>query len=185
MMNLRIDIDALGAIRAIETVGLQRTRTAIRRALLESCRLVQREARAHHRFTPRTGALEREIAYQVDRAKLEGTIYFQMQRAPYAPFVHEPTGSFGARGTYVIRPKEKKALRWATFIGGSREISARDYRNMREGKYRRGSEFAYAKEVHHPGSPADRFLYEAADRCHARITAIFDRHIAAATRGAR
>ena len=162
-MNLRIDIDALGAIRAIETVGLQRTRTAIRRALLESCRLVQREARAHHRFTPRTGALEREIAYQVDRAKLEGTIYFQMQQAPYAPFVHEPTGIHGPRASrYPIRPKKARALCWAS--------NGRLY---------------FRKLVMHPGSPADRFLYEAADRCHARITAIFDRHIAAATRGAR
>ena len=162
-MNIHVDIDALGAIRAIETVGLRRTRTAIRRALLESCRLVQREARAHHRFTPRTGALEREIAYQVDRAKLEGTIYFQMQRAPYAPFVHEPTGTHGSRADrYPIRPKRKKALRWAS-----------------------NGQLHFARLVMHPGSPADRFLYEAADRSKTRITAIFTRHIEAATRGAR
>jgi len=103
-MNLRIDIDAIGAIRAIETVGLGRTRTAIRRALSESCRLVQREARAHHRFTRQWGKLESEIAQKVDRAKLEGTIYFQMQQAPYAPFVHEPTVHSSCRASSPRSP---------------------------------------------------------------------------------
>ena len=160
-MNIHVDFDALGAIHAIETVGLHRTRTAIRRALLESCRLVQREARSRHRFIPRTGALEREIVYEVDGANLDGKIYFQMRRAPYAPFEHEPTGTHGPKASrYPIRPKRKKALCWAS-----------------------NGQLHFARLVMHPGSPADRFLYEAADRSKTRITAIFNRHIEAATRG--
>ena len=110
MMNIHVDFDALGAIHAIETVGLHRTRTAIRRALLESCRLVQREARSRHRFIPRTGALEREIVYEVDGANLDGKIYFQMRRAPYAPFVHGHAWSEGFALSYSPEEKESSLL---------------------------------------------------------------------------
>ena len=56
------------------------------------------------------------------------------QRAPHAIFV-----AFGTR-PHTIRPKNKKALRWAV-----------------------GGKFAFAKEVRHPGYAGDNWMVRAAD----------------------
>lgn len=158
-MDLRVEFDAEAALRTIEEIGKSRTAEAVRKGILESCRLVQREARSKHRFTSQTGVLERSITYYLEKGSLVGVVAIS-EAAPYGVFVHEPTGLYGPKKErYQIRPKRKQALRWAA-----------------DGKLH------FARLVNHPGSPADRFLYEAADRSRERIRQIFARHIQKAVR---
>lgn len=153
-MDIRVEFDAEAALRTIEEIGKSRTAEAVRKGILESCRLVQREARSKHRFTSQTGVLERSITYYLEKGALVGVVAIS-DAAPYGVFVHEPTGLYGPKKErYPIRPKRKQALRWAA-----------------DGKLH------FARLVNHPGSPADRFLYEAADRSRERIRQIFARHI--------
>lgn len=158
-MDIRVEFDAEAALRTIEEIGKSRTAEAVRKGILESCRLVQREARSKHRFTSQTGVLERSITYYLEKGSLVGVVAIS-EAAPYGVFVHEPTGLYGPKKErYQIRPKRKQALRWAA-----------------DGKLH------FARLVNHPGSPADRFLYEAADRSRERIRQIFARHIQKAVR---
>lgn len=158
-MDIRVEFDAEAALRTIEEIGKSRTAEAVRKGILESCRLVQREARSKHRFTSQTGVLERSITYYLEKGALVGVVAIS-DAAPYGVFVHEPTGLYGPKKErYPIRPKRKQALRWAA-----------------DGKLH------FARLVNHPGSPADRFLYEAADRSRERIRQIFARHIQKAVR---
>lgn len=158
-MDVRVEFDAEAALRTIEEIGKSRTAEAVRKGILESCRLVQREARSKHRFTSQTGVLERSITYYLEKGALVGVVAIS-DAAPYGVFVHEPTGIYGPKKErYQIRPKRKQALRWAA-----------------DGKLH------FARLVNHPGSPADRFLYEAADRSRERIRQIFARHIQKAVR---
>lgn len=151
-MDLRVEFDAKAVLQAVDEIGQSTTRKAVRRAILKSCRLVQHEARTKHRFTSQTGVLEESIDYRLEREEPIGIVSIN---APYGVFVHEPTGIYGpSKERYQIRPKRKQALRWAA-----------------DGK------FHIARLVNHPGSPADRFLYEAADRCRERIREIFAQHI--------
>lgn len=158
-MDVRVEFDAEAVLRTIEEIGKSRTAEAVRKGILESCRLVQREARSKHRFTSQTGVLERSITYYLEKGALVGVVAIS-DAAPYGVFVHEPTGIYGPKKErYQIRPKRKQALRWAA-----------------DGKLH------FARLVNHLGSPADRFLYEAADRSRERIRQIFARHIQKAVR---
>lgn len=82
----------------------------------------------------KTGALFRSIYLR----SLPGDgweIGHDLQRAPHAVFVHWGTKP------HVIRPKNRKALRWAA-----------------------GGIFHFAKKVHHPGYKGDPWLPRAADQ---------------------
>ena len=112
-MDIRVEFDAKAALRTIGEIGRSKTAEAVRRGLLESCRLVQSEARSRHQFTSRTGVLERSIEYRLERGSLVGVVKIS-DAAPYGVFVHEPTGIYGpTKERYQIRPKRKQALRWA------------------------------------------------------------------------
>lgn len=82
----------------------------------------------------KTGRLVRSLK----KRKLDGgesiEIYHDAQIAPHAVFVH-----WGTR-PHVIKPKDKKALRWAGQNG-----------------------FNFAKIVHHPGYRGDPYLVKARD----------------------
>ncbi len=87
----------------------------------------QRGADRHHK----TGALRQSL---FNRAIPNGReVGHDMQRAPHAVFVQ-----FGTR-PHVIRPKNKKVLRWAA-----------------------GGKFVFAGEVKHPGYIGDAYLIRAA-----------------------
>lgn len=58
---------------------------------------------------------------------------------------------FGTRPDYIIRPRNKKALRWA---GGGR--------------------FFFAKKVTHPGYPGDNYLEGAANKAISELRSILD-----------
>lgn len=70
------------------------------------------------------------------------------ERAPHAIFVH-----WGTR-PHTIRPKNKKALRWAA-----------------------GGKFAFAKQVNHPGYAGDAWMVRAADEAVKAFASIVDQAI--------
>lgn len=78
-------------------------------------------------------------------------IFHDLQHAPHAVFVH-----WGAKA-HVIKPKDKKVLRWVA-----------------------GDQFAFAKEVHHPGYKGDPWMKRAADLA----PRIFAKHVETLLRSA-
>ncbi|WP_110955207.1 hypothetical protein [Anaerosinus massiliensis] len=165
-MDIKVQMDAQATLQAMEK-SPETTLNYMRRALQESCRLVQRGAREQHKFKSRGGSLERAIRFRTNLKKCEGVIDINPAIASYGVFVHEPTGTFApadkrlpskfyrwADGSYAIKPVNKKMLRFLDKRGG----------------------FVFARKVRHPGTPADRFLYESADRNRAEINEIFARN---------
>jgi hypothetical protein len=105
----------------------------------------QRSA-GQHENTGSTGALFQSLYNrQIPKGREVG---HDPQRAPHAVFVQ-----FGTR-PHEIRPKTKKALRWA-----------------------RGGEFFFAKVVHHPGYIGDPYMVSAADDAIRQFAAIVDKRI--------
>ncbi len=104
----------------------------LRQAIKASTIEVQDEAQTNHRFISRTGQLERSIDVKFNDNS--GIVYIDSQSAPHGPFVHEGTVP------HDIFPKNKKALRWAPQGGGA---------------------FQFARVVHHKGTKADPFLFNA------------------------
>lgn len=102
-------------------------------ALAISLRDVQERARAEHRFTTRTGLVERSIrtASASHGAQLSGTVYTALD---YGVYLHEGTKP------HSIEPRRKKALRWTD-----------------------GGAFVFARRVKHPGTKEDPYIYEALD----------------------
>lgn len=136
---------------------------------------VQKTARAKHFFRSRTGHLEMAIETEVEAADqgVVGVVFINDNVAPYGKFVHTGTGP------HWIRPKKKKALRWATAIAtkGGTQISKRMYQNLRkEGYQNKNVSFAFAKGVWHPGTVPDPFLYDAATYSQKNINDIFNRY---------
>lgn len=161
-MEMRVSFDAKAVLEAMDEAP-ETTVRHMRRALLESCRLVQRGAREVHRYKPHSGELTRAVRYRTQIAKCEGAIDINPAIAPYGVYVHEPTGKYGPRGQpYPIVAKNKKFLR---FKG-------------RDGKY------IFRRSVMHPGSKADPFLYDSAERNREEINDIFARHTKAAVKEA-
>lgn len=104
----------------------------LRQAIKASTIEVQDEAQTNHRFISRTGQLERSIDVKFNENS--GIVYIDSQSAPHGPFVHEGTAP------HSVFPKNKKALRWAPQGGGA---------------------FQFARAVHHKGTKADPFLFNA------------------------
>lgn len=108
----------------------------------------------------KTGALFDSLRLRSDG---EGgwIIGHDQRRAPYAPFVH-----WGSP-PHIIKPREKKALRWVTKRGA---VS----RNAK-GRFVSGTQFAFAQWVHHPGYKGHAYLVEAADEAIKQFDAIVRR----------
>ena len=121
----------------------------LRQAIRASAREVQEEAQRTHRFTSRTGQLERAIDVRMIGDKT-AEVYIDNNAAPYGPFVHE-----GTRAHYIF-PKEKQSLRW---------VPSGD------------NGFAFAKRVFHRGTKPDQFLYEALDNSREAVHDIFSKAV--------
>lgn len=121
----------------------------LRQAIRASAREVQEEAQRTHRFTSRSGQLERAIDVRMIGDKT-AEVYIDNNLAPYGPFVHE-----GTRAHYIF-PKEKQSLRWVPSGGNG---------------------FAFAKRVFHRGTQPDKFLYEALDNSREAVHDIFSKAI--------
>lgn len=96
-----------------------------------------------------TGALARSLRLRSD-SNGGWIIGHDQQHAPYAPFVH-----FGTR-PHIIRPREKKSLRWPSGAGGK-------------------TGFVFAKWAKHPGFSGDPWLVQAADEAVRQFDAIVKR----------
>lgn len=127
--------------------SLDSFRRNLRLAVKDSTEKVAEYARENHRFTSRSGNLERAVDTRFSNHGLVGTVFLNKNRAPYGPFVHEGTPP------HEIVPKTRKALRW---VGGN--------------------DFVFAKHVNHPGTKADPFLYEALDSRTEVIHGIFEKY---------
>ena len=97
----------------------------------------------------KTGALARSLSLKPD-GDSAWIIGHNLQHAPHAIFVH-----FGTR-PHLIKPKDKKALRWAGGNGGA-------------------THFVFARFVHHPGYAGDAWLVKAADEAVRQFDAIVRR----------
>lgn len=126
----------------------------IRQAVKASAIEVQAEAQTHHNYTSRTGDLTRSIDMRMltDRSAV---VYLDEGLADYGPFVHEGTRP------HMIRPKNRKALRWVPTGGNS---------------------FLFAKNVLHPGNRMDPFLYRALDTKRPDIIKLFGQYTKLATK---
>lgn len=124
----------------------------LRQAIRASAREVQEEAQRTHRFTSRTGQLERAINKRMIGGKV-AEVYISRRIAPYGRFVHNGTPA------YYIFPNKKKALRWVP-VGGNG--------------------FVFAKRVFHRPKEADMFLYEALDNSHEAIGELFHKAVGVA-----
>ena len=121
----------------------------LRQAIKASAREVQEEAQRTHRFTSRSGQLERAIDVRMIGDKT-AEVYIDSDLAPYGPFVHE-----GTRAHYIF-PREKQSLRWVPAGGNG---------------------FVFAKRVFHRGTQPDQFLYEALDNSREAVHDIFSKAV--------
>jgi len=103
-----------------------------------------------------TGKLESNLSHRVNRSQGVGVIWvanrgmlvpWRGKRINYAVFVH-----FGTK-PHVIKPKDKKALRW---VGND-------------------AVFHFAKAVRHPGYRGDPFLYKGVNFAKKRFQNILER----------
>lgn len=121
----------------------------LRQAIRASAREVQEEAQRTHRFTSRTGQLERAIDVRMIGDKT-AEVYIDNDVAHYGPFVHEGTRA------HEIFPKGKQVLRWVPSGGNG---------------------FVFAKRVFHRGTKPDPFLYEALDNSREAVHDIFSKAV--------
>lgn len=146
-----IKVSVQGAAQTANSIGKipQDLKRGMVEAMNISLRDVQEEARREHRFTTRTGEAERSI--ESSGAKISGTTVSGEvgTTRQITVYLHEGTKP------HMIVPRSKRVLRWAT-----------------------GSQFAFARRVHHPGTKADPFIYDALANNEAAIVRRFDDVIA-------
>lgn len=145
-MKLRIDTVGVDQARAsLRRIGGTLATRALASTVVEVEEIVENQAARHNG----TGALVRSIYKK--RIHDGWEIGHDPRVAPHAVFVHWGTGLWGPkRAKYPIKPKRKRALRWA--VGGA---------------------FVFAKGVMHPGIKGDPWLTRAARAA----PAIFQRHV--------
>lgn len=145
-MKLRIDTVGVDQARAsLRRIGGTLATRALASTVVEVEEIVENQAARHNG----TGALVRSIYKK--RIHNGWEIGHDPRVAPHAVFVHWGTGLWGPkRAKYPIKPKRKRALRWA--VGGA---------------------FVFAKGVMHPGIKGDPWLTRAARAA----PAIFQRHV--------
>jgi hypothetical protein len=132
-MKLKIKVDTEKLVRAFEKAP-DKTREKLRQAVKTTARDIKARASAEHRYTSRSGTLEREgTAYRTDG--LRATVFLDSTAVPYGRYLHEGTKA------HVIEPRNRRALRWTV-----------------------GEEFAFAKRVRVSGIKPDPFLYNAAEK---------------------
>ena len=128
-------------------------------------------ARAHHKFTTRSGAAENSIEWdeqRTDSGDLTSTRVFINPDVKHAIFQHEGTGKFGPSGqAYDIFPKNGKMLRFVTSPGTA------PWRPSPYGRFHKDG-FTFAYGVTHPGVKGDPYVYRAADDRRAWVNSVFD-----------
>lgn len=153
-MDLHVDIDDRGLIQAFSRAP-QSVSKAMEEGVMLAGEMVADYAKAHHRFIGRTGALESSI-----RTLFQPPMTVIVQAggggAGYGAYVH------GGTKAHVIRAKNKKLLRWPSPAGG----------------------FFSKREVNHPGTKADPFLFNALEAKRSEVVKQMQRAVDAALKGA-
>lgn len=144
-MSISVGVSGVGAVISRLSGMQQEIDSRLMDAVNISLRDVQERARAEHRFTTRTGDAERSIEKQ-DARKAGNSITGEVGTTRLITvYLHQGTKP------HTIVPRSKQALRWAT-----------------------GSEFQFAKRVHHPGTKPDPFIFRAIDAEKPRIISRID-----------
>lgn len=94
------DKDLLGSLNAFSSKIFDRLNLLLKKIGRE----IVREARQNHKFTSRTGTLDRSMTWEA--GDLELRVGIDTSIAKYGPSVHD---GYGPR---MIFPREKKVLRW-------------------------------------------------------------------------
>ena len=142
-MQIKVDVTGVEQIRAM----LKRLGPAVsKQALAETAVKVEDYIRAQAGKHEKTGALNSSIFKQRNGDGWD--IGHDLQRARHAKFV-----IFGTK-PHLIKPKKKKALRWAG-----------------------GGQFHFAKVVHHPGNKPDNWLQRASALAPQLFAAAVQAHI--------
>lgn len=143
---IRVDFGGLGeAKERIEGMPGAFDR-AIARAAQDVFDRVEESVSQHNKPGADHGALLDSLYLQKDGDAYE--VGHDLSRAPHALFVH-----WGTR-PHIIKPKNKKSLRWVTGAGG-------------------GTSFTFSKGVNHPGYEGDPWMIEAARE----VPAIFEKRV--------
>lgn len=135
--EFQLSVDAEALIKAYEAVP-NKLKDEVRLQLKIAVEQIRDYASKHHRYISRRGSSGLEgkgIATDVTK-ELEGILWLDLDRVPYARAIHE------GRGEITIVPDKKKALRWVN---------------------RSGNDFVFAKRVTISELKPDPFLYEAAE----------------------
>lgn len=143
---IEVNVQGIEAIRATFARLVPEAQAKVLRGLAQvAFDTAQRQVDTH----TQTGALARSLRLRSDG---EGgwIIGHDQQHAPYAPWVH-----WGSR-PHIIRPREKKSLRWPSGAGGK-------------------TGFVFAKWAKHPGFSGDPWLVQAADEAVRQFDAIVKR----------
>lgn len=150
-MNVNVHVTGLEAVRAqMARLGAPLARQALDAAAVQVEHYIEVEAGQHNQ----TGALVRSLYKRQTGDGWE--IGHDLRHAPHAVFVH-----FGTK-PHIIRPKNKKTLRWATgnqaaFAKGS----ANGAKYLGKANAKRFG-FRFATEIHHPGYKGDAWMARAA-----------------------
>lgn len=103
-MRLFLSVDADKLVRAFEATPLK-TREEIRQVVRSTARNIHARASNVHRYTSRSGLLEREgVAFRVDGMD---AVVFLSEAVPYGRYLHEGTGS------HVVEARNRRAPRFA------------------------------------------------------------------------
>ena len=153
-MDIHFDIPDIGRFQQAADAAPKIVSKNMRIAMSESVKQVRDLAMMRHRFVSRTGALVKSVKSEVDfndTDGIAGRVFLDESVAPYGKFVHDGTGICAGHQAWVVTPKNKKALRWAS-----------------------GGKWVFAKYAKHLlGSKPDQFIYEAGRLKQDKINEIF------------
>lgn len=138
-MEFVVKVDSKKLMQAIKKAPNAVTKE-LRKGMEKQMKQVQVLARQDHRFTTKSGQLERSINELTNYIGTKGKVFLDDGVAKYGKYVHEGTKA------HDIKPKNKKSL---YFVVGGKKV--------------------FSKKIHHPGTKEDQFLYRAFNRSKQRI----------------
>lgn len=149
-MKLKIKVDTEKLVRAFEGAP-DETREKIRQAVKTTAKDIKTRASAEHRYTSRSGTLERSgVHYRVERRVKSGAVgyvFLDEEAVKYARYIHE------GKRPHMVEPRNKNVLRRVN-----------------------GEDFEFGKRFFVRGTKPDPFLYNAAEK----EAPAFERRLAAA-----
>jgi len=115
-MQLTVKVDTKALSAALLKMGKSGV-SILRKEMGTQMQAVASMAAQRHRYTTRSGTLDRSISHEVSKTGIRGTVFLDTGTAPYALYQHEGTGMYGARrAPFFIAPVRKKALYWGKRI---------------------------------------------------------------------